>query len=97
MNLKLNLGFSLAVGLLGGILSHYIYPELVLAQSQTVPPKEISAQRFVLVTDKGIPAGFFGFDKDGNPSFALLDSSGKIIWSENGKPKAQPLSIDVSK
>jgi len=41
--------FSLAAGLLGGILSHYAALVLVHAQTQTTPTKEISGQRFVLV------------------------------------------------
>lgn len=65
MNRKLNLGLSIAAGMLGGFLSHYISPDLVHAQTQPPPPKEIRAQRFVLVNDNGSPAGLFGFDQDG--------------------------------
>jgi hypothetical protein len=49
MNRKLNLGLSIAAGLLGGFLSHYISPMPVHAQTQAAPPKEIRAQSFVLV------------------------------------------------
>jgi hypothetical protein len=84
MNRKLNVGLSLAAGLLGGILSHYVAPKSVLAQSQAIPPKEISAQSFTLVNDKGIPFGMFGFDRDGNATIRLFNQSGKVIWSSNG-------------
>jgi predicted transcriptional regulator len=85
MNQKLNLGLSLAAGVLGGILSHYIAPKSVLAQSPVAPPKEITAQSFVLVNSKGAPFGTFGFEKDGAASIKLFDASGKVLWSEDGK------------
>jgi len=37
MNRKLNIGLSIAAGLLGGLLSHYISPALVHAQTQAAP------------------------------------------------------------
>ena len=97
MNRKLNLGLSLAAGLLGGILSHYISPALVHAQSQTIPPKEITAQSFVLVNEQGTPAGIFGFDKDGGASIKLIDKAGKVLWSATGKPNLTPLSSNIVK
>ena len=51
MNRKLNVGLSLAAGLLGGFLTHYISPRLVHAQTQPAPIKEIRAQGFVLVNE----------------------------------------------
>jgi hypothetical protein len=97
MNRKLNFVLSLAAGLLGGILSHYIAPELVLAQAQAVPPKEITAQSFVLVNGKGVPFGEFGFEKDGIASIKLLDRSGRVVWSQDGKPNPRQLAADISK
>jgi hypothetical protein len=97
MNRKLNLGLSLTAGLLGGILSHYVAPDLVLAQSQAAPAKEIKAQAFLLVNDKAVPSGVFGFDKDGNPSVTLFDRSGNVIWSENGKGNPRRLADNISK
>jgi hypothetical protein len=91
MNRKLNLGLSLAAGLLGGFLSHFISPGLVHAQTQAAAPKEIRAQSFVIVTDQGRPAGLFGFDKDGNASIVLLDKMGKVVWSASGKPRIAPI------
>jgi hypothetical protein len=96
MNRHVNLGLSLAAGLLGGILSHYAAPVLVHAQTQTTPPKEIRAQRFVLVNDAGVPEGEFGIDKDGNASIQLLDKDGRVVWSA-GKTKAKPLSASIAK
>ena len=97
MNRKLNLGLPIAAGLLGGFLAHYISPELVHAQTQAAPPKEISAQRFVLVNDDGKPAGLFGFDQDGQPNIILLDKTGKVLWSASGKPNAKPLAVGLAK
>ena len=92
MNRKLNLGLSLAAGLLGGMLSHYIFSEPVHAQVQTPPAKEIRAQSFVLVDDQGVPAGVFGFEKDGGASIQLMNKAGKVIWIANGKANLAPLS-----
>jgi hypothetical protein len=92
MNQKLNLGLSLAAGLLGALLSHYVSPELVHAQTQIVPAKEIKAQSFVLVDGQGTTAGVIGFDKDGNASIKLLDKAGKIVWTAGAKPSLAPLS-----
>lgn len=97
MNRKLNLGISLATGLLGGFLSHYVTSRPVLAQSQAVLPKEIAARSFVLVNGKGVPFGEFGFDKDGTASIKLFDESGKVTWSENGRPDAHQLTAKISK
>jgi hypothetical protein len=97
MNRKLNIGLSLAAGLIGGILSHYIAPQQVMAQSVAAPQKEISAQSFILVDDKGFPSGVFGFDKDGNPSITLFDKSGKVIWRENGKANPHSIAANLSR
>ena len=95
MNCKLNVGLSLAAGLLGGFLSHYASPELVHAQTKTVPSPEIKAQRFVLVNDDGSTAGFFGFDQDGKANVVLLDKTGKVVWSANGRANARPLNAGL--
>lgn len=93
MNRKLNLGLSIAAGLLGGFLSHYVSPTLVHAQSQNAPPKQITAQSFWLVNEQGVPSGVFGFEKDGTPSIKLFDKFGKVIWMENGKARVVPEQI----
>jgi hypothetical protein len=96
MNRHVTMSLSLAAGFLGGILSHYAAPVLVHAQTQTPPPKEISAQRFVLVNDAGVPEGEFGIDKDGSASIQVLDKDGRVVWSA-GKTKAKPLSASIAK
>ena len=94
MNRKLNLGLSLATGLLGGLLSHYVALDAVHAQLQPAPPKEITAQSFVLTDSQGNPAGVFGFDKDGAATIKLFDKTGKVVWSAGGKANAKPLTIN---
>jgi hypothetical protein len=96
VNRKLNLGLSLAAGLLGGFLSHYISLESVHA-AQVIPAKEIRAQRFVLVNSDGGPAGMFGFDREGRPDIVLYDNAGKIVWSTRGNANSKPLAIHTSK
>jgi hypothetical protein len=97
MNRKLHLGLSITAGLLGGFISHYISPDLVHAQAQVAPPKEIRAQRFVLVNEDGTPAGLFGFDQAGGANVILLDKTGKVVWSASGKPNPKPLTIATAK
>ena len=62
MDRKWNVGLSIAAGLLGGFLSHYISPVLVHEQAQAAP-KEIRAQRFVLVNDSGSPPDYLDLTK----------------------------------
>ena len=96
MNRKLNVGLSLAAGLLGGMLSHYVSLEPVRAQLQPAPAKELKAQSFVLVDEQGATAGVFGFDKDG-ASIQLMDKTGKVIWTANGRANLRPLSSSIVK
>jgi hypothetical protein len=96
MNRKLNSGLSLAVGLLGGCLSHYVFPERVQA-AQLAPPKQVMAQSFMLVNSDGSPAGLFGFDLRGRPEIELFDSTGKVVWSTQGTAKSKPLAISAAK
>jgi hypothetical protein len=96
MSLKVNVGLSLAAGLLGGLLSQYLGPQLVHAQNKSVPP-EVRAQSFVLVNDAGVTAGTFGFDENGNATVVLKDKAGKVIWSSNGRASARPLTISGEK
>jgi hypothetical protein len=79
----MNIGLSLAAGLLGGFLSHYISPRLVHAQAEPVPTNEIRAQGFILVNADGTPAGIFGFEK-GRANVVLLNSAGKVVWRATG-------------
>ena len=97
MNTQLNLGLSLAAGLLGGFISHYVTPAIVHAQAQAAPPAEIRAQRFVLTNRAGTQEGIFGFDLDGNADIILTDNTGKVVWSARGKATPKPLAISDAK
>jgi len=81
MNRKVNITLALVAGLLGGLASRYLTPTPVLAQAQAPVPKEIRAQRFVIVNERGVPLGMFGFDRDGVPMVKLIDEGGRTIWS----------------
>jgi hypothetical protein len=98
MNWRVQLGLSLAAGLLGGVLSHYVSPELAhAAQVAPAAPKEVRAQSFVLVNEDGSPAGLFGFDLNGRPNVRLFDRAGKVIWSTDGKASTRPLAVNAEK
>ena len=95
MSHKMNLAFALAAGLFGGLLSHYVWPQPVQAQSQAPAPKEIRAQSVVLVNDKGTVLGTFAYDEGSpqgagiplslaGPSIRLFDTSGREIWRAGG-------------
>jgi hypothetical protein len=81
MNRTLTATLALAAGMLGGLLSHYITPATVLAQTQT--QKEIKAQSFVLVDEKNNVVGTFKpLDNPiaGAPTVVLLDRNGRELW-----------------
>ena len=59
MNRNLTLAVSLAAGLLGGLLSHYVALPSVHAQAPAPNAVEIRAQRFTLVDDQGSAIGTF--------------------------------------
>lgn len=79
---KRNAVLSFAAGLLGGAISHYVTPQLVHAQSQA--PKELRAESFVLVNEKGAVLGTLS-DEGGRPSLRLFDERGREIWSAGGR------------
>jgi hypothetical protein len=78
MNRTFTLFLVLAVGLFGGLLSPYVTPTPVLAQ--TTSPKEIKAQSFVLVDAKDNIVGTFKASADRIPTVVLLDRNGREIW-----------------
>ena len=89
MNRTLTLTLALAAGLLGGTLSRYVTPTIVLAQAQSAAPKEIRAQRFTVVDEHGAVLGVFGIDspapidgvkQKGNATLRLFDDSGREIF-----------------
>jgi hypothetical protein len=75
---KRNIVLSFAAGLLGGVISHYLSPQLVHAQSQA--PREFRAESFVLVNGKGAIIGTLAHE-GGKPSLKLFDEHGREIWS----------------
>jgi len=79
----LTLALALGAGLFGGMLSRNVTPATVLAQGQPATPKDIRAQRFTLVNERGIVLGVFGLDssKEGsNPALRLFDESGHEVF-----------------
>jgi hypothetical protein len=87
MNRRLDLVLSIVAGLVGGIFCQALFVTLVRAQNQPVPPKELSAERYILVNKQGTTSGVFGFDKDGSPEITLLDARGRVIWSTKIGPE----------
>lgn len=86
MNRGLILSLALAAGLVGGVLSRYITPTPVLAQSAA--PKEIAAQSFVLMDDKNNIVGVFKpSDPRSDRTVVLLDRSGREVWRAGVSPK----------
>lgn len=81
---KKSLVLTFAAALLGGIVSHYLSPQIVHAQAQTQASQEIRASRFVLVNEKGQVLGTL-CDEGGRPSLKLFDERGREIWSAGGK------------
>jgi hypothetical protein len=79
MNQKLKLAFALAVGLLGGgILSHYLSPMPVFAQSQQ--PLRVTGP-IALVTGQGTKVG----DVDFNQSTIKLSTAVKIRMAKTDR------------
>jgi len=83
--MKNNLLLALAAGLFGGVISHYLFTvPLVYAQNPMKPPKEVRAQSFTLMNDRGQVGGTFAFDDDGRPMIRLFEN-GRMTWSLGGK------------
>ena len=84
MKQRLVITIAVAAGFAGGVLSRYVSPTIVNAQSQA--PKELRAQNFVLVDDKGVAYGLFGFDPDGKPILKMIDENQRTLWSAPPEP-----------
>jgi hypothetical protein len=67
---------AFAAGLLGGVISHYLWPLPVHAETS---PAEIRARKFVLVNEGGIVLGTFAEEPSG-PALKLFDTTGREIW-----------------
>lgn len=78
---KRNLLVALAAGLIGGVCSHFFFPQFVHAASGTPALRELRAQRFILVNEKGVVLGTFTEGAKDRPVLRLFDASGREIWS----------------
>lgn len=83
MHRKLTLPLAIAAGLLGGLLSRYIAPLPVSAQ--TTPLQELRAQSFVLVDGHNNTIATFrpvltNSTLSAGPAIVLLDRNNKEIW-----------------
>src|SRR5579872_2972473 len=87
---RLNLLLAFSAGLLGGLCSRYFSPPFVHAQSEMPPPREVRAQSFVLVNDKGLILGTFSAGARDRPVIKLFDVSGHDIWSAGGPSLLHP-------
>jgi len=83
---KLNLALSIAAGLFGGLLSHYAWSQPVHADASISSAKEVRAQNFVLVDEKGMVQGVFTFEEagPGSGTIRLLNAQGREIWRAGG-------------
>jgi CubicO group peptidase (beta-lactamase class C family) len=78
MNHKLNLGFSLAVTLLGGVLSHHAAPGLLLTQPQAASAKVPTVGTEV---DGRVDQIFAGYAKPESPGCALgVIQNGNFVY-----------------
>jgi hypothetical protein len=87
---KLTVLLAFAAGLLGGVASRYLSPPSAFADSI---PKELRAQRFVLVNEHGTVLGRLCEDPAGRPFFELFDANGQQIWTAGGKVPSRPLPL----
>jgi len=73
-----------AAGLLGGIATHYVWPQPVLADSTAI---EIRARKFVLVNEHGAVIGTFAEESNG-PALKLFDPNRSEIWPAGNSSSA---------
>lgn len=88
---KANILLCLAAGLLGGLLSHFVWIQLVHAQSHATAPKELRAQSFVLVNGDGEVRAVLTYAKpeDAPVAVKLYNADGREIWSAGGRTITQ--------
>jgi hypothetical protein len=97
MSTKLSLALAFAAGLTGGMLSSFLTPARVLAQTPAAPPgplsqgmpqAEIRARKFVLVDAAGNSVGIFTTSisntAQGGAAVVLQDEHGREIWRAGG-------------
>jgi hypothetical protein len=83
---KVNVALCIACGLLGGVLSHYVWALPVHAQRLPTAPREVRAQSFVLVDARGNVEGVFSVDRSkyGPPIIKLLGGTRHELWKAGG-------------
>ncbi len=99
MNTRTTLTLAVAAGFFGGVLSQHIALTPVFAQTPPPAAKEIRAEKFVIVDEKGLPRGAFGMDSKGEwPEIEIRDEKGhieRVRWNGvgflgKGKAKVVP-------
>jgi len=73
-----------------GIGEHLFHPSLVNAQGAPAP-KEVRAEKFLLVNPAGTELGELSVDSDGRPNLKLFGTDGRVIWAARGAT-IRPLS-----
>src|SRR5262249_14538930 len=93
---KGHLFLAIAVGLVAGLITRYGCVRSVHAEPQAQPAKELRAQSFVFVNERGDVRAVFALDESNpaRPVVRLFDSNGRELWSAGGNP-ARPLSSSV--
>jgi len=87
---KPTVAIAFAAGLLGGVASRYLSPQPVRADSI---PKEMRAQSFILVDERGNVLGTLREESAGRPVLELFDAKGAQIWSAGGKVIAPTVAL----
>jgi hypothetical protein len=99
MGTKANFMLAVAAGFFGGIVSLHLALTPVFAQAPTPAVKEIRAEKFVIVDEKGLPRGAFGINpKDGWPTIEFTGATGQLRrvkydlpgWNGKGKSSVVP-------
>lgn len=96
MNKPFTIGLVLASGLMGGLVSRYIAPQVAFAQGQLPVNKEVRAQSFTFVDPSNRTVAKLSVEQQyvaGRPArIVLKDSTGHEIWSAGGSGML-PLNI----
>ena len=85
---------AVSAGFLGGVASQWWRPmQTVSAQLQA--PRQMQAQRFVLVDPNGRTRGEFRME-GAQPEIVLYDRDGSVAWkvtAQSGRPHVTPMDI----
>ncbi len=72
---------SMAAGFLGGAISGGLGTAFAQDRSQNERPREITAQRFVVVDTNGAMRAELGLDAQGRINLTLYNQRGRVVWS----------------